>query len=137
MACGFRFQTSGYRSQPPGPGPGTPRRRGRFSRSLGGPPADADSGKEVSAQLVPVGDATRALQLSEERAGGLGDAHAEGKGDHELVFFAELPPVGYALGAACKLLGLSLEAARALLPLGAANLVFNYSQVIAAEDVLS
>ena len=55
---------------------------------------DAVGGMEVPSQRLQVGEATRALQLLEESIGALDGRHSDGKGDHELAFFAVLPPVG-------------------------------------------
>lgn len=61
------------------------------------PVSDGESGQEVPSQILQVGEATRALQDAEESIGSLEGGHSEGKGDHELAFFAVMPPVGYAL----------------------------------------
>lgn len=64
------------------------------------PITDGESGREVPSQLLQVGEATLALQRAEESIGSLEGGHSEGKGDHELTFFAVMPPVG------CAFLGL-------------------------------
>jgi len=61
------------------------------------PISDGESGREVPSQLLQVGEATQALQQTEESIGSLEGGRSGGKGDHELAFFAVMPPVGCAL----------------------------------------
>ena len=58
--------------------------------------ADADTGKEIRSQLMPVSDVTLQLQRRAEAAGELAGHGRDARGDHDLAFVVDLPALGCA-----------------------------------------